>query len=77
MSVSEQLLTYPSPDPKVTLTCYQLTVIGLGEGQVRSCSGTDIDPRNRGWRTLKSFYMSKAIQVAFRVAICLFPEEFP
>ena len=31
-SVSGQLPTYPSPDPTFTLTCYQLTVVGLGEG---------------------------------------------
>ena len=31
-SVSGQLPTYPSPNPTLTLTCYQLTVLGLGEG---------------------------------------------
>ena len=29
--VSGQLPTYPSPNPTLTLTCYQLTVVGLGE----------------------------------------------
>ena len=33
-SVSGQLPTYPSPNPKLTLTCYQLTFVELGEGQV-------------------------------------------
>lgn len=32
MSVSEQLRTYPSPDPALTLTYHQVTVLGLGEG---------------------------------------------
>ena len=32
ISVSGQLPTYPSPSPTLTLTCYQLTVVGLGEG---------------------------------------------
>ena len=32
ISVSGQLPTYPSPDPTLTLTCYQLTVVELGEG---------------------------------------------
>ena len=32
LSVSGQLPTYPSPNPTLTLTCYQLTVVGLGEG---------------------------------------------
>ena len=44
ISVSGQLLTYPSPNPTLTLTCYQLTVVRLGEGQVGSCPDTDIDP---------------------------------
>ena len=32
VSVSGQLLTYPSPNPTLTLNCYQLTVVELGEG---------------------------------------------
>ena len=32
ISVSGQLPTYPSPDPTLTLTCYQLTIVELGEG---------------------------------------------
>ena len=32
ISVSGQLPTYPSPNPTLTLTCYQLTVVELGEG---------------------------------------------
>ena len=32
ISVSGQLLTYPSPNPTLTLTCHQLTIVGLGEG---------------------------------------------
>ena len=39
------MLTYPSPNPKLILRCYQSTIVGLGEGQLRSCSDTDIDPR--------------------------------
>ena len=27
-----QLPTYPSPDPTLTLACYQLTAVELGEG---------------------------------------------
>ena len=42
MPVSEKLHAYPSPNPKLTLTCYQLT-IGRGGGvQVLS----DSDPRH-------------------------------
>ena len=44
ISVSGQLPTYPSLNPTLTLTCYQLTVVELGEGWVGSCSDTDIDP---------------------------------
>ena len=40
--VSEQLRTYPSPNATLTLTYYYLTIVGLGEGWVRSCSKTDI-----------------------------------
>ena len=36
ISVTEQLRTYPSPNPTLTLTCYQLTFIGLGKGCVIS-----------------------------------------
>ena len=32
ISVSGQLPTYPSPNPTLTLTCRQLTVVELGEG---------------------------------------------
>ena len=32
ISVSGQLPTYPSPNPTLTLTCYQLTVFELREG---------------------------------------------
>ena len=32
ISVSGQLPTYPSPNPTLTLTCCQLTVVELGEG---------------------------------------------
>ena len=32
MSVSEQLQTYPSLNPTLTLTCYQLNVVELGRG---------------------------------------------
>ena len=45
VSVSGQRPTYPSPNPTFTLTCYQLTVVGLGEGYVGHCPDTDIDPR--------------------------------
>ena len=33
-SVSEQLPNYPSPSPTLTLTCYQLTVVGLVDGEL-------------------------------------------
>ena len=32
ISVSEQQRTYPSPNPSLGLTCYQLTGVELGEG---------------------------------------------
>ena len=32
ISVSGQLPIYPSPNPTLTLTCCQLTVVELGEG---------------------------------------------
>lgn len=32
MSLSEQLNTYPSPNPTQILTCHQLTIVGSGEG---------------------------------------------
>ena len=44
VSKSLQLCTDPSPNPISTLTCYQWTVFGLGEGKVCSFSDTDIDP---------------------------------
>ena len=31
-SISELLHTNPSPNTTLTLTCYQLIVVGLGEG---------------------------------------------
>ena len=40
----QYLPTYPSPNPTLTLTCYQLTIVEFGEGQVSSCPDTDIDP---------------------------------
>ena len=43
MLVSEQLHTFPSPNPTLILTCCQSTVVGLGERYVRSFSDTDID----------------------------------
>ena len=45
MSVSVQLRTYPSPNPTLTWPCYQLTVIGLGEGFLRNCSDTHTDTK--------------------------------
>ena len=44
LSVSEQLSTYPSPDPSSALTHHQLTFIALGEGEVCSCLDIDTDP---------------------------------
>ena len=38
------LRTDPSPNPTLTLTCYQLTVVGLREGLVCSFFDTGIDP---------------------------------
>ena len=47
ISVSGQLPTHPSPNPTLTLTCCQLTIVELGEGQVGSChADTDIDPKD-------------------------------
>ena len=46
ISVSGQLPTYPSPNPTLTLSCCQLTVLELGEGYVESCPDTDIDPND-------------------------------
>ena len=36
MLVSDQLRTYPSPNPKLTPNCYHLIVVGLREGWVGS-----------------------------------------
>ena len=36
ISASGQLPTYPSPNPTLTLTCSQVTVVELGEGKVVS-----------------------------------------
>ena len=33
MSVFEQMHTYSTPYQTLTLTCYQLTIVGLGEGR--------------------------------------------
>ena len=44
MSVSQQLLPSPSPNP---LTFCELTLVGLGEEWVCSCSVTDIDLRSQ------------------------------
>ena len=44
ISVSGKLPTYPSPNPTLTLTCYQLTVVELEEGKMASCPDTEIDP---------------------------------
>ena len=38
MLESEQLGTYPSSNQTSTLTCYQLTIAGLREALVRSCT---------------------------------------
>ena len=32
ISESEHLRTHPSPNPTLTLTCYHLIFVGLGEG---------------------------------------------
>ena len=45
ISESDQLHTYPSPDPTLALTCYYMIVVELGEGQVCSFSDTDIDSK--------------------------------
>ena len=44
MSVLATADLSPPPYPTLTLTCYQLTIVGLREGYVRSRLGTDIDP---------------------------------
>ena len=38
-----ELRTYPSPKPELALTYYQLTMVGLREEFVGSCSDTDSD----------------------------------
>ena len=43
--VSEKLHTLPSVNPTLALTCYQLTFIGLGAGQVRNYSDNNADPQ--------------------------------
>ena len=48
ISVSGLLPTYPSPNPTLTLTCCQLTVVELREGWVGSCPDTRIDPKHGG-----------------------------
>ena len=44
ISVSGQLPTHPSLNPTLTLSCFQLTVVELGEGWVGGSPDTDIDP---------------------------------
>ena len=43
--VSEKLHTLPSVNPTLALTCYQLTFIGLGAGEVRNCSDNNDNPQ--------------------------------
>ena len=43
--VSEKLHTLPSVNPTLALTCYQLTFIELGAGEVRNCSDNNADPQ--------------------------------
>ena len=70
MSVSEQLRAYPSLNPTLSLTCYQLTVVGLVEGWVCSCSAADIDPwcfpvldeNNEGDRDVRNMKIYHKIQ---------------
>ena len=38
----------PLPNPTLTWPCYQLTVVGLGEGKMCNCSKADIDRRLLG-----------------------------
>ena len=38
-----ELRTYPSPKSELALTYHQLTMVGLGEEFVGSCSDTDSD----------------------------------
>ena len=45
MQVSAKLHTHPSPNPTLTLSCYQLTVVVLGEEWVSTCSDTGMDPK--------------------------------
>ena len=68
ISVSGQLPTYPSPNPTLTLTCCQLTVVELGEGWVGSCPDTDIDPKKLLRVVLfvsKVFHLDKAGIILF------------
>ena len=62
MSVSEQLHTYPSPNPTVTLTCYQLTV----RGGVCVLSGIDIYPKTNS--TYVKCVITRAIKSWFCVS---------
>ena len=39
--MSQQLRTHPSPNPTLTLTCYQLNFVGQREGWMRSFLYTD------------------------------------
>ena len=65
ISVFGQLPTYPSPNPMLTLTCYQLTVVELGDGQVGSCPDNDIDPNDL--KMISSFQLH-TLQIVFKGA---------
>ena len=72
MSAAEQLHTYPSPNPKLTLNCYQLTVFGLVEGKVCSCLVTDID-----FKLLIHLSCSYLIRKIFHTKILYYFSDYP
>ena len=56
------------PNPTFTLTYYQLTVVGLGEGWVGGCPHTDIDPIKLTLSGCKSHMFSPGFNSKGRLA---------
>ena len=67
MAVSEQLRTYPSPNPTLTLTSFDhLSVVGLRKEQVCSYSHADINPHiHTGSRTRYRDKLRHAIDINY------------
>ena len=60
LSQPDQLCTYSSPNPTLTLICYKLTVVGLGTSR---CRVAQILTSIKGFSlsVFSSFYMVKSV----------------